>query len=85
MTCRWFSAGTAVPSTNKTDSHYLTEKLLKVALNTIDQTKPIYIITRTASSCTLSNLSELNCLQLSQTSEAYSNIGVINIKYICSR
>jgi len=32
----WFSAGTPVSSTNKTDCH-ITEILLKVALNTIHQ------------------------------------------------
>ena len=38
---RWFSPGTPVSSTNKTDDHdiLVTEILLKVALNTIDQTK----------------------------------------------
>ena len=33
----WFSLGTPVSSTNKTDRHDITEKLLKVALNTINQ------------------------------------------------
>jgi hypothetical protein len=32
---RWFSPGTLVSSTNQTDSHEITELLLKVALNTI--------------------------------------------------
>ena len=36
----WFSPGTPVSSTNKTDRHNITEILLKVALNTINQTKP---------------------------------------------
>jgi hypothetical protein len=31
----WFSLGTSVSSTNKTDCHNITEILLKVALNTI--------------------------------------------------
>ena len=38
MTCgrgRWFSLGTPVSSTNKTNRHDITEILLKVALNTI--------------------------------------------------
>jgi hypothetical protein len=35
VTGRWFSPGTPVSSTNKTDHHDITEKLLKVALNTI--------------------------------------------------
>jgi hypothetical protein len=38
VTGRWFSPGTPVSSTNKTDRHNLTEILLKVALNTINQT-----------------------------------------------
>ena len=39
VTGLWFSAGTPVSSTNKTDRHNITEILLKVALNTINQTK----------------------------------------------
>jgi hypothetical protein len=35
---RWFSPGTLVSSTNKTDRHAITEILLKVALNTITLT-----------------------------------------------
>jgi hypothetical protein len=31
----WFSPGTPVSSTNKTDQHDITEILLKVALNTL--------------------------------------------------
>jgi hypothetical protein len=34
MVGRWFSPGTPVPSTNKTDRHDIAEILLKVALNT---------------------------------------------------
>ena len=34
-TDRWFSLGTLVSSTNKTDRHDITKILLKVALNTI--------------------------------------------------
>jgi hypothetical protein len=37
---QWFSPGTLVSSTNKTDRHDIVEILLKVALNTINQTKP---------------------------------------------
>ena len=36
-TGQWFSPGTPVSSTNKTDRHDITEILLKVALNTINQ------------------------------------------------
>ena len=35
-----FIPGTPISSTNKTDSHDITEILLKVALNIINQTKP---------------------------------------------
>jgi hypothetical protein len=38
-TGRWFSPGTPVFSTNKTDRHDITEILLKVALNTISKIK----------------------------------------------
>ena len=39
---RWFSSDTLVSSTNKTDHHNITELLLKVALNTINQ-KPNHL------------------------------------------
>jgi hypothetical protein len=37
-TGRWFSHDTPVSSTNKTDHHDMAELLVKVALNTINQT-----------------------------------------------
>jgi hypothetical protein len=42
VTCgmSWLSPGTPVSSTNKTYSHDIIQILLKVALNTINQTKP---------------------------------------------
>jgi hypothetical protein len=41
-TSRWFSPGTPVSSTNKTDRHDITEILLKVGFNTINQpTNPL--------------------------------------------
>ena len=43
MTGRWFSPGTPVSSTNKTDRHDITEIVLKVALNTINQPNNKYI------------------------------------------
>jgi hypothetical protein len=43
-TGRWFSLGPPVFSTNKTDHHDITEILLKVALNTIRQTKQKIIL-----------------------------------------
>jgi hypothetical protein len=36
----WFSPGTPVSSTNKTDRHDITDILLKVALNIINLTHP---------------------------------------------
>jgi len=42
VTGRWFYPGTLVPSTNKIDRHDITEILLKVTFNTINQTKPSY-------------------------------------------
>jgi hypothetical protein len=44
VTGRWFSPGTPVSSTDKTDSHDITEILLKVELNTINQTKPVSFV-----------------------------------------
>jgi len=40
---RWFSQGTPASSTTKTGRHDIAEILLKVALNTKDQIKSIYI------------------------------------------
>ena len=40
--CQWFSPGSPVSSTNKTDRHYISEILLKVTLNTIKQTNKQY-------------------------------------------
>ena len=39
---RWFSPGTPVSSTNKTDHHDITEILLKVALNDIAITTTLH-------------------------------------------
>ena len=46
-TGRWFSPGTAVSSTNKTNHHNITEILLRVALNTINQAIFYQIASRT--------------------------------------
>jgi len=40
VTCQWFSPGTLVSSTNKTDRHYITEICLKLAFNAINLNKP---------------------------------------------
>ena len=42
----WFSLGSLVSSTNKTDRHDITEILLKVVLNTINHTHHLYLSTR---------------------------------------
>ena len=44
MTGLWFSPGTPVSSTNKTDRNDITEILLKVVLNTINH-KPSHLLT----------------------------------------
>jgi hypothetical protein len=43
VACRWFSPGTLVSSTNKTDHHNIAEILLKRALNTTTLA-PIYFV-----------------------------------------
>jgi hypothetical protein len=43
-TGRWFSPGTPISSTNKTDRQDITEILLKVALNTIKKQTFKYLI-----------------------------------------
>ena len=45
----WFSPGTTVSSTNKTDRHDISEILLKVALNTI--TSPLFFIPHAGLEC----------------------------------
>ena len=55
MTGGWFSPGTQVSSTNKTDRHDIAEILLKVALNTINlKPRPNHVIT-------CENLTSLQC------------------------
>jgi hypothetical protein len=49
-TGQWFSPGTLISSTNKTGRHDITEILLKVTLNTINQTYSI------SSACIISKL-----------------------------
>jgi hypothetical protein len=44
-TGRWFSLGISVSSTNKSENHDITEILLKVALNTINQPNQPTIVT----------------------------------------
>jgi hypothetical protein len=45
----WFSLGTPVSSTNKTDIHDITEILLKVALNTITLTLTLSLLLKNIS------------------------------------
>ena len=40
VTCQWFSPGTLVSATNKTDRHYITEICLKLAFNAINLSQP---------------------------------------------
>jgi hypothetical protein len=51
VTGRWFSTGTPVSSTNKTDCNDITEILLKVTLNTISQTKPGFTLFYISCTC----------------------------------
>jgi hypothetical protein len=45
LTGWWFSLGTTISSTNKTDRHDIAEILLKVALNAINhKAQPIHLI-----------------------------------------
>ena len=53
---RWFSLGTPVPSTNKTDSHDITKILLKVAVSNISFT---YSATRHQSKTAFSTIKSL--------------------------
>ena len=51
-TGRWFSPGTPVSSTSKTDCHDITTILLKVALNTINPILTLYNVKKqTISHC----------------------------------
>jgi hypothetical protein len=80
MASRWFSPGTPVSSTNKTDRHDITEILLKVALNTITLNPNTLITCINKFLCTLLSLhvkhnfinSTGNCLLVFQVSFAYS-------------
>jgi hypothetical protein len=44
VTCDRFSLGTPVSSINKTDSHDITELLLKVALNSTNLNQPVFVL-----------------------------------------
>jgi hypothetical protein len=65
-TSQWFSPGTPISSTNKTDRQELTEILLKVAFNTINQTTR-YIIVNTTDTWKKENSSHVHVLKLIQT------------------
>jgi hypothetical protein len=53
MTCGragwWYSPGTPVPSTNKTDHHDISEILLKLTFKTLSLKNPILYIINTSS------------------------------------
>ena len=51
QTDQWFYPGTPVSSNNKTDCHYITEILLKVALNTITLTTTIPLLQTNTKMC----------------------------------
>ena len=50
MAGRWFTPGTPIPFTNETDSHGITDILLKAALNTITLTLSITVFEMKGSS-----------------------------------
>jgi len=50
---QWLSPGTPVSSINKTDRHDITEILLKVALNSINQTNQAFSVQWSMTSCAL--------------------------------
>jgi hypothetical protein len=58
---QWFSPGTSVSSTKKTDRHDITEILLKVALNTINLTLKILLETAIRSRSQLPYDHDHNC------------------------
>jgi len=72
----WFFPGTPVSSTNKTDSHDITEILLKVALNTINQTLMLCTCTYRKR-----NRYQLYSLLFDQTGDSFSVL--ILILYLC--
>jgi hypothetical protein len=64
---RWFSPGPPVSATNKTDSHDITEILLKVALNTIKQTnKGKFSKIQVTENITYNEIRQIDC-QLAET------------------
>jgi hypothetical protein len=60
---QWFSPGTPASSTTKTGRHDIAEILLKVALNTINQSNQIFILG--SSCCSFKNLHTVICWILS--------------------
>jgi hypothetical protein len=88
---RWFSLGTPVSSTNKTDRHDITEISLKVVLNTIKQTN-IVNSPHLKNSKKLQDRQQLNIilLKLQNTKERYkehifAKIGMVIDKRVCLR
>jgi hypothetical protein len=60
---KWFFLGTPFSSTNKTDCHDITEKLLKALLNTTALTQPSHITGRIAKMSTMDNRLEAMAIQ----------------------
>ena len=68
---RWFSPGTLVSSTNKTDCHDITEILLKVALNTITLTSTGFLSLKTKMMFSKNNVIVNGTLPFFKTIELY--------------
>ena len=69
MTGRWFSLGTLVSSTHKTDRHDKTEILLKVALNTINHHYHCFFLQISRHAKRKSQLEQINEMPLYPTEE----------------
>jgi hypothetical protein len=81
----WFSPGTPVSSTNKTNCHDITEILLKVVLNTITLTCNPFVI----NACINDNMAQMCTCVLFNTQfvKSCKNFPIINtytgIKWVC--
>ena len=74
-TGRWFSPGPPVSSINKTDPHDITEMVLKVALNKINQTNKQVV-----------HVLVCRCPSINKCpTQEYTNKGLYKVKYIFSR
>ena len=80
--CRWFSPGTPVSYTNKTDRHGITVILLKVALNTINQTNMFSYLTLQQLTVTQLSDRSLDNVHLFRPRHTTWKRGIHNSKYI---